>query len=177
MDSIATVSIPHCFKPVGQSAQISGESPEAAHILPFRIPARRNSGPVLFRADIDACRIQIDPLQLRRKRHFALRYNADLRRRFAPVGVVLMGAPPLTSGFIRTQRARRCARCILPNGITWPSPRVTNDVGAFLRNHANGRAQGTNERLGFLDPLRLAPFTPNPHATPSYFLLFSCAAA
>ena len=23
--------------------------------------------------------------------------------------------------------------------------RVTNDVGAFLRNHANGRAQGTNE--------------------------------
>src|SRR5215813_9524452 len=23
--------------------------------------------------------------------------------------------------------------------------RVTNDVGAFLRNHANGRAQGTND--------------------------------
>jgi hypothetical protein len=66
------------------------------------------------------------------------------RRRLPPVGVVLTGTPPLTSGFIRTQRARRCARCILPNGITWPS-RVTNDVGAFLRNHANGRAQGTNE--------------------------------
>src|SRR5262245_23315843 len=118
--------------------------PKAAHIPPFRLPARRNGRTVLFRSDIDTCSIQIDPLQLRGKWHFSLRYNADFTAPLATRVGRAHGGSSFVGGFIRTQRARRCARCILPNGITWPS-RVTNDVGAFLRNHANGRAQGTNE--------------------------------
>jgi hypothetical protein len=77
------------LQPVGQSAEISGKGPEAAHILPFGIAARGDSGPVLFRSDVDACGIEIDPLELRGKRYFMLRYNADFT---APLGTSAGGA-------------------------------------------------------------------------------------
>jgi len=77
------------LQPVGQSAQISGESLESTHILPFAVAARGDGRPVLFRSDVDTSSIEIDPLELRRKRHFALRYEADFT---APLGTSRGGA-------------------------------------------------------------------------------------
>src|SRR5262249_59653111 len=54
--------------------------------------------------------------------------------------------------------------------------RVTNDVGAFLRNQANGRAQAPM-KARFPRPTASHPFYSKPHVTPSYFLLFSCETA
>jgi hypothetical protein len=76
------------LQPVGQSAQFCGESPEPAHILPFAVAARRDSGPVLLRSDINACSVEIDPLELRGKRYLMLRYHADFT---APLGTTGSG--------------------------------------------------------------------------------------
>ena len=61
-----------------QSAQISAEGPEAAHVLPFAIAAQGHSSPVLLRSDVNARSVEVDPLELRGKRHLELRCNADL---------------------------------------------------------------------------------------------------
>ena len=53
------------LEPVGQSAQISAEGPEAAHVLPFAIAARRHSSPVLLRSDVNSRSVEVDPLELR----------------------------------------------------------------------------------------------------------------
>ena len=44
---------------------------------------------MLFRSDVDAGSIEIDPLELRGKRHLGLRYTSDFR---APLGTSGGGA-------------------------------------------------------------------------------------
>jgi hypothetical protein len=98
---------------------------------------------VLFRSDVDAGSIEIDPLELRGKRYFMLRYNADFRAPLGSNGGGAHGASPLATWIDAAGAEARALHS--PKRDHVAGTRVTNDVGAFLRNQANGRAQGTNE--------------------------------
>ena len=101
---------------------------------------------MLLRSNVYACSIEINPLELRGKRHLALRYNANI---MTPLGTSWgcssRGLLLSQRGFIQTRWARRCARLHSPKRDHVAATRVTTDVDAFLRNHANGRAQSTND--------------------------------
>src|SRR5262245_61512099 len=66
-----------------------------------------------------------------------------LGRRLPRVGVVLTGASPWTTWIDASGAEVRALH--FPKRDHVATTRVTNDVGAFLRNQANGRAQGTHE--------------------------------
>jgi hypothetical protein len=62
-----------------------------------------------------------------------------LGRRLARVGAVLTGASPLPTWIDTAGAEVRALHSPKRDHVT--GTRVTNDVGAFLRNQANGRAQ------------------------------------
>jgi hypothetical protein len=98
------------------------------------------------------------------------------RHRLPRVEVVFTGGSPLTT-WINSDTAGAEVRALhSPKRDHVAATRLTNDVDAFLRNHANARHK-TPMTARFRRPTAPCPFTPNPHATPSYFLLFRCEAA
>ena len=174
MDSIATVSISHCFS---QSAR----TPRS----PVKAPNRRTSCPSESRPGGTATQCSSDPMSMPAALRLirlscggsgTLGFDTlrTLGRRLARVGVVLTGASPLTTWIDAAGAEVRALHS--PKRDHVADTRVTNDVGAFLRNQANGRAQAPM-KARFPRPTASRPFYSKPHVTPSYFLLFSCEAA
>src|SRR4029077_7622000 len=149
------------LEPVSQSAQISAEGPEAAHVLPFEIAARGNSGPVLLRSDINARSVEVDPLELRGKRHLGLRCNANLTAPLSTSGRGAHGGFSFATWIHWDAAGAKVRSLHSPKRDHVAATRVTTDVGAFLRNHANGRAQSTNDGSVSSTHCVLDPSTPN----------------
>jgi hypothetical protein len=59
--------------------------------------------------------------------------------------VVVTGVPPLTRWFHQDAAGAKVRSLHSPKRDHAAATRVTTDVGAFLRNHANGRAQSTSD--------------------------------
>ncbi|HET8564342.1 MAG TPA: hypothetical protein VFM35_10760 [Candidatus Binatia bacterium] len=59
--------------------------------------------------------------------------------------VTVTGGPPLTRWIHRDAAGAEVRLLHSPKRDHVAATRVTTDVGAFLRDHANGRAQGTND--------------------------------
>ena len=84
-----------------------------------------------------------------------------------------MGASPLQRGFIADAAGAKVRSLHSPKRDHAAATRVTTDVGAFLRNHANGRAQSTNDgsvsSTHYVSPLLLQTCT--------YHQVTSCCSA
>src|SRR5262249_16480424 len=90
---------------------------------------------------------QIDPLELRGKRHFALRYNRDFTASLATSGGGAHGDSSFDK-WIHSDTAGAEGRALHSPKRDHVPPHVSPMMLAHSpRNHANGRAQGTNEGL------------------------------
>src|SRR4029077_3183135 len=82
----------------------------------------------------------------RGKRHLGLRCGADLTVLLSTSGCgAAHGTSPLTTWIHWDAAGAKVRSLHSPKRDHAAVPRVTTDVGAFLRNHANGRAQSTND--------------------------------
>jgi hypothetical protein len=100
---------------------------------------------VLLCADVDARSIEVNSRELRGKRYTRFDTLRMRRRCLLQVGVVLTAASPLRTRFISDTMGAEVRSLHSPKRDHVAAARVTTDVGAFLRNHANGRAQSTND--------------------------------